>query len=275
MANSRRPTAPLAAAATETERAPRSAPARGWVRGALCWKPGLPRPVSALGVRQRPPHRPDLHPPRPWLPHLGREPAAADGVARLSASWGSREAGPGTAGSPATDYVTGRGRSRDREGGPAALPPLVRCRRRSQKDHWSLRHVAPPSLTTTPPSWERASLRPLAGPTPEATRTGCGSSSPLRAAQPPLRACVDAGGGPRFLRFPRSSRSEEPGGLPVLETHDCAAGLLFLGWRLVEPALVARSPDSMAPPRARADNHRRVVLSYHCSGQVTVAFRAG
>lgn len=38
--------------------------------------------------------------------------------------------------------------------------------------------------------------------------------------------------------------------------------------------VVARSP-SAAPPRARVDSHRRVVLSYHCSGQVTVAFRVG
>lgn len=110
------------------------------------------------GSRLRPPHRPDLYPPRPRLPHLGREPAAADGVAGLSASWGRREAGRGTEGPPprATGYVTGRGRSRDGEGGPAALPPLVLRRRRSPEDHWSLHHVASPSLTPTPPSWERA-----------------------------------------------------------------------------------------------------------------------
>lgn len=64
--------------------------------------------------------------------------------------------------SPATGYVTGRGRSRDREGGPAALPPLALSRQRSPEAHWPLGHVAPPSLTTPPPSWERASLGQLA-----------------------------------------------------------------------------------------------------------------
>lgn len=81
------------------------------------------------GSRLRPPHRPDLHPPRPRLPHLGREPAAADGVAGLSASWGRREAGRGTEGPPTPrDWLCNRqgpqpGRRRRPRGTSASRAP--------------------------------------------------------------------------------------------------------------------------------------------------------
>lgn len=57
------------------------------------------------------------------------------------------------------------------------------------EDHWPLLHVAPPPLTTTPPSWERASLGPLVGPAPEAARTGCASSK-TAASRPATLECV-------------------------------------------------------------------------------------
>ncbi|KAM7333035.1 hypothetical protein ACRRTK_006355 [Alexandromys fortis] len=195
--NSRRPSAPLAAAA-ETNWALRSVAAQGSVEGRSLRET---RPPTA---GQCPRGRSCDLPTAPTCTRRGPGCLTSDGSRRQrTALRGS--AHPGGDGKPdvelrappprATGYVTGRGRSRDGEGGPAALPPLVLRRRRSPEDHWPLHHVAPPSLTPTPPSWERARPAAPGSSVPKVARAGCRSAGQLIGAESPLRACVDAGRG--------------------------------------------------------------------------------
>lgn len=145
-------------------RAPRSAPAQGWVRGALSGKPGLPRLASALGVATATSPPPRLAP---------AEALAASPRTGAGSSGRCRKAQRilGEPGSRRWDCGVPRDRLCNRQGpqpGQGRRPRGTSASRTlpAAQPGRSLvaAHVAPPSLTTTPPSWERASWRGLGDP---------------------------------------------------------------------------------------------------------------
>ncbi|XP_035304138.1 zinc finger protein 597 isoform X3 [Cricetulus griseus] len=164
----------------------RSAAAQRSVEGRALREPGLSRPASALGVAAATSPPPRLAPaeapaasPRTGAGGSGRR----RGAQRILGKPGRRT---WNCGSPRDGLCNRQGPQPGRRRRPAALPPLVRCRRLSPEDHWPLHHVVPPSLTLTPPSWERAppAVPGLCDPKAARAGCGCGSARQLLAAEP-------------------------------------------------------------------------------------------
>nr|XP_021488055.1 basic proline-rich protein-like [Meriones unguiculatus] len=190
---------------------------QGWGAGRAL-RETLPPPAGQCPPGRRAnAHRPDLHPPRPRLPHLGREPAAADGVAGSAHPGGAGKPDVGLRGLPCDGLCNRQGP----QPGQRRRPRGTSASRAQPAAQPGSSLAAGPCGTALPD--DTATIlgagkpRAAGGPLPKPPAAAAEAQESCRPpSRPRVRACVDpaAGRGPCAFRDQAARRSQEASQAP-------------------------------------------------------------